>query len=775
MHDLVHDLARSVIGDELLALDDATKRNTIEHKYCRYAVLKNNEEPVKLSNILPSKVRSVHFSNGSKLDLPGGAFSFAKCLRILDFNECSSLLLPDSLGPLKQLRCLIAPRMKNKGLPECITELPKLQYLNMRESTQISALPESIGKLGCLLYLDLSGCSGISKLPESVGDLKTLAHLDISGCSEIRELPESFGNLTNLQHLELSECYGVRALPESLCGLTQLQYLNLSFCHRLVQLPEAIGSLVNLQYLSLSRCSGIRELPESINKLQNLLHLDLQNCIGIGEKWKQGGLSALTALQHLDMSYFHSNYPYTHVDFISSLTNLEHLSLSDNMMLEYLPEGIGNLKRLHTLNLSGCENLKCLPESIGEINRLKSLLVEGCSDEVINQVYSRLHYSLTLPLFKVGADDVKGCSNLHLLEGVNVGELRIRCLENTKSVDEARKVKLCDKQNLSELTLSWTLGADRIQEDKDVLEQLVPPKGLENLILEGYSSTVFPCWLMDISHHLPNLVFISLTDLPKCISLPPLGQLSNLKHLHLSKLPSITKIDKDFCGGKGAFCQLSRFSLYEMEGLEEWSTTYSTDEDGVEEFMFPTLDNLNIFYCPRLRLKPCPPTFRECEIDHSDQVISSLGEVVAAVGRLSSSPRSTELRVRYSKCQSMEMLRHFPGLQVFELFECDGLTSLPESLRHLSSLQSLSLAHCDNLSVLPEWLSDLSSLRSLEIYACPVKSLPACIQQLTNLKKLDIWFNSELIEWCQSEDNKKKLAHIKFIVSSLATKLHLLS
>ena len=71
---------------------------------------------------------------------------------------------------------------------------------------------------------------------------------------------------------------------------------------------------------------------------------------------------------------------------------------------------------------------------------------------------------------------------------------------------------------------------------------------------------------------------------------------------------------------------MSSFYVSSMEGLEEWNTTYSV-EDGVEEFMFPVLDKLEILDCRRLRLKPCTPTFRECAILWSDQVISSLEEV----------------------------------------------------------------------------------------------------------------------------------------------------
>ena len=264
MHDLVHDLATLIIGDELMVSSVASKStNAHRLKYCRYALVTKYDQETKLSVVLPSKVRALHFSDSSKLDLCCGAFSSTKCLRVLDFSGCPSTKLPISIGHVKQLQYLTAPRMQNEVLPEYITEISKLQYLNLDGSSRISALPESIGKLGRLKYLGLSGCSGLSKLPESFGDLKCLMHLDMSGCSGISGLPNSLGNLTNLQHLELSGCSSIKAIPESLCGLTQLQYLNLSSCRYLAQLPEAIGCLVDLQYLNLSGCV-VRNSPSHL-------------------------------------------------------------------------------------------------------------------------------------------------------------------------------------------------------------------------------------------------------------------------------------------------------------------------------------------------------------------------------------------------------------------------------------------------------------------------------------------------------------------------------
>ncbi|WVZ50188.1 hypothetical protein U9M48_001465 [Paspalum notatum var. saurae] len=51
--------------------------------------------------------RNAH--TGKLIIIPRGAFSLFKCLRTLDFSECFGILLPASIGQLKQLRCLIAP------------------------------------------------------------------------------------------------------------------------------------------------------------------------------------------------------------------------------------------------------------------------------------------------------------------------------------------------------------------------------------------------------------------------------------------------------------------------------------------------------------------------------------------------------------------------------------------------------------------------------------------------------------------------------------------
>jgi hypothetical protein len=138
MHDLVHDLARSVMVDEIL---DASKQKNKEGGSCRYALLTDCSKSLKLTAISPIKIRTIRFLDSGKSELCNGAFLSAKYLRVLDLGECSIKKFPDSVEQLKQLRYLNAPRIQNRMFPKCITKLLKLNYLNLRGSSSISAIP----------------------------------------------------------------------------------------------------------------------------------------------------------------------------------------------------------------------------------------------------------------------------------------------------------------------------------------------------------------------------------------------------------------------------------------------------------------------------------------------------------------------------------------------------------------------------------------------------------------------------------------------------------
>ncbi|CAL4993919.1 unnamed protein product [Urochloa decumbens] len=741
MHDLVHDLARSVMVHEVL---DATKKQSTGGSYCRYVLVNDCSKPLELYTSSPTKIRAMRFLGCPRIEPCGDAFSSAKSLRVLDLSGCSILRLQDSIGKLKQLRYLSAPRIPSQIIPSCIAKLSKLMYLN------------------------LSG-SMISALPKSIGDIKGLMHLDISDCMLIENLPESFVNLKMLVHLDLLNCCQLRGVSKALIGLTNIRYLNLS----------------------------LRPEPDNILPLEGMTEVicDLAELQYLGLSWAM----------HSIFGHDGSHETFSFIDRICTLSNLEHLDLSCNCNIICVPESICNLSKLHTLNLLNCTRLARLPECIVKMDSLKILNVTGCS-ELDKSTLSRSKMFALLPHFVVHSDDGESSSNIGLLCHANPNELHISSLDNVKSTEEVQSIKLMEKHGIYDLKLEWTRDAKRYVEDAEVLEQLVPPSTLRTFNMKGYNSVTLSAWFMGINLHLPHLIKIQMWDLCKCNSLSPLGQLPNLQDLILGGMDSITIIEEGFCGGARAFPRLKKFSLCSMKNMEVWNTTYSYGNGDV--FMFPCLVELTICDCPKLRLKPCPPRAKKWEIENSDNVLSSWEETcpsssvaltdVFVTVKSSKVPLDqwmllhhlhtiTELSIISCTdlaCSSPEIIQDLSfikslwlkdnaqpelprwlcdlvSLRELLLTEWTELSDLQESMRHLTSLEELSLYQCPSIIELPEWLGDLGALKEIVISDCRgIKYLPKSILKLSNLKEISIYECPELAEWCELEENKKKLAHI---------------
>ncbi|KAF8663568.1 hypothetical protein HU200_055380 [Digitaria exilis] len=742
MHDLVHDLARSVMVHEVL---DGTEKHSTGGRYCRYALLHNCSKPLELYTTSQAKIRAMRFIGCHRIEPCGDAFSSATSLRVLDLSGCSILRLQDSIGKLKHLRYLHAPRIHSQVIPRCIAKLSNLMYLN------------------------LSG-SMISALPESIGEIKGLMHLDISDCVIIKTLPESFVNLKKLVHLDMLNCCQLRGVSKALIGLTNIQYLNL--CLR----PE-IDNILPLE-----------GMPKVIYDLVELRYLGLA--------WTM----------HSIFGHNGSHETFSFIDRICSLSNLEHLDLSCNCSIVCVPESIGSLKKLHTLNLLNCTRLARLPECIVKMDSLKILNVTRCS-ELDKSTLSGSKMFALLPHFVVHSDDGESSSNIGLLRHANPNELHISSLDNVKSTEEVQNIKLIEKHGIYDLNLEWTSDTQRYVEDVKVLGELVPPSSLCTFHMKGYNSVTFPAWFMGINLHLPHLIQIEMWDLCTCTSLPPLGQLPNLLDLALGGMDSITKIDEGFCGGARSFLRLKKFSLCSMENLEVWKTTYSYAKGDMKEFMFPNLVELSICDCPKLRMKPCPPRAKKWQIENSDNVLSSRGETCVSSSTALTNvfvtvksskvpldqwillhylPTITELSIICCTdlaCSSPLIIRalsfikslwlkdnvqpevpkwlgHLISLRELLITEWTELTDLHESMRYLTSLEELSLYQCPSITELPEWLGDLGALKELVISdSRGIKSLPKSILKLTNLKEISIFDCPELSEWCELEENKK-LCHI---------------
>nr|ACM17560.1 NBS-LRR disease resistance protein family-2 [Oryza brachyantha] len=779
MHDLVHDLASSVMVDEILV---SSKQDNNDESSYRYALLNDSSKPLDSFIKFANMVKALRFVDCTKTRLHDGAFSGAKYLRVLDLSECFVQKLPDYIGQLRQLRYLSAPEIQDETIPDCITKLSKLMYLNLRGSSKLRSLPKSIGEMDSLMHLDLSGCSGIQRVPRSFRELN-LTYLDLSNCFSLKGVSEILGNLTKLQHLCLSFRHDIEKLG-NLTSLMEQQYYHISTSFPRGQwqthvfpartrlerlnisteltfseikwLPEATSSFTKLKYLNLSGWIWLEELPRSWGNLQNLIHLDVSYCVRI--KGVPEALSSLTKLQYLNLSrccrqnkealrgledvvgkltelrYFYlskcldtlfceievEGACLNFLASLSSLSNLEELDLSNNDSIESLPESIGDLRNLQTLNLSCCWNLSHLPTIISKMDSLKHLNLSGCDRLDKSTVPKFDSSSILLPQFEIQPCDGESSSNLVLLQDVDsTTELEISKLENVATVEEAARVRLKEKEMIEELALEWTRDLRRFVEDRDLLGELEPPSKLKWFKLQGYSSVAFPDWLMNASHlhHFACLKRIDLVDLPRCTRLPLLGQLPGLKTLSLDRMNGITKIDGEFYGGAGAFRQLRNLSMSNMENLETWQTTYSTcgNGEGAAVLKRLRLYELEIHHCPKLSITPCPPEAVRWEVEGSDGVLSSWPNTCASSS--SAVVRADELTVKLCKLplRQWRLLHQLTPLKCLTIDSCTDLSSSPEITRALSTLRTLSLKGNDGDPELPSWIGELTRLPELRV------------------------------------------------------------
>ncbi|CAL4988197.1 unnamed protein product [Urochloa decumbens] len=782
MHDLVHDLATIIMGNEFIVVNASEPRTLKKgkHHYCRHVQLINYQNQYNIFKDLPAKIRSFHVRDSGNLQLPKNAFSRSKYIRVLDLSgrlveeqsaTCNILLpssalqmkllryfdatglqmrsLPMSFHTLQNMQTLILSNCSLETLPDSVCSLQKLSYLDLSENTSLNKLPDKFGFLNNLIFLNMSRCSKLAKLPENVS-LVSLENLNLSGCHEFENLPKDISNLQNLRYLNLSDCYKVSMLPESLCQLKNLRDLDLSDCHNLDVLPKCFGNLLELESLNLTSCPKLGSLPESFGTMVKLKYLNLSYCIRLRE----------------------------------------------------LPSSIGDLK-LQVLDISA-SSLRYLPESISNMTTLTQFVVTSGHHRMFGKA-QELKRCLNLPgrvVHRVQKTHTRGCSNIVELTQLNCRELLIRDLENMKKLEDAERARLRDKSCLRQLILRWNSnnsenmknGAD---DSKSVLERLIPPRTLEQFMIHGYLGKDFPnSWMSHISSYLPCLTYLSLTDLGECDNLPPFGQLPNLRSLYMQKIPNVTKIGKEFYGEGGTCKKLRLIQLQSMLNLAEWWTTRSGKED--EDFLIPNLHNLELKDCPKLKFLPYPPKSMFWFLNNSAEVLPGQG-----FGNLSSPALPYGMGI--NKCDlcpdKWRRLQHLPTLEVFSLTSCSGLRALPQdilcftslrklslcslkdletlpewlgnltalqyfgiqnccnltffpdSMKNLSSLQILIILECEGVKILPEWLGQLMSLQELSIGVCPnITSLPKTIRNLTTLEELYISGCPNLVKRCRRED-----------------------
>ncbi|KAJ4782127.1 Disease resistance protein (CC-NBS-LRR class) family [Rhynchospora pubera] len=232
LHDMVHDLARSISGHGCYSIEDVTNLDFGEELYHLY-------------------IDSSQIFVGCPLSSPSEKFTTLRTLFVYNYGWTTGLM-----REVQKLRAL--------KLVGCVS-LQNYPFINLKHLRYL-----------CLEKLEFN------KIPEGIFSIFNLQYLTLRFCEDLTELPQCIGDLINLNELTIKHCEQLRVLPVSLCQLNALKELTLVSCS-IKELPHDTGNLTNLQLLRI-RDTKVSYLPSSLNKMiRRIQTLDVHlKCITIG-------------------------------------------------------------------------------------------------------------------------------------------------------------------------------------------------------------------------------------------------------------------------------------------------------------------------------------------------------------------------------------------------------------------------------------------------------------------------------------------------------------
>ncbi|KAK7367054.1 hypothetical protein VNO80_09060 [Phaseolus coccineus] len=364
MHDLFHDLAQSIMGEECVIIEKGrlTPLSTRVH----YASLLNCKMAVDMTAF--KKVESLR----TFLDLGDiGLVPSNHCLRAL--RTRSSLLFP--LNDLAHLRYLSWNRRSGEGLNSIICQLPKLQILKLQDINHLRLLKE-LTQLQDLRHIVLNRNVSID-MPPNIGKLRHLRTLSTfvvgskAGCglAELHSL--KLGGTLRIEGLE-NVPNEWDAKQANLIGKKDLNILHLSWGGsansegsnvNIERILEAMEPPSSLKSFEMKGYQG-RQLSSWMRNgavLRDLVEVTLWNCGNCKELPPLGKLRQLKRLEVGGMKNVKwiDGESYDGVEE-KPFPSLEKLHVEDLPKLERMlkEEGVEMLPRLSRLRIDGVSNLK---------------------------------------------------------------------------------------------------------------------------------------------------------------------------------------------------------------------------------------------------------------------------------------------------------------------------------------------------------------------------------------------------------------------------------
>ncbi|CAJ2652579.1 unnamed protein product [Trifolium pratense] len=505
MHDLVHDLAQSVVGSGCMTMENtshdlsrSTHHISVHHTYLSSVNEVDFNKLESLRTLYQLELYGTRFS---------GCFPAVRSLRVLRVRNFKL----SSLGSLIHLRYLELHNLKIKMLPNSIYNLHKLEILKLKHLSDLRYLPERLTCLKNLRHLIIEDCFSLSRMFPYIGKLSCLRTLSVY---IVRS--KTGHNLAQLHDLKLEGKLSIVGL-ENVSSLSDVREANLmskkdlhELClswsnngktKKLANCAKEVLHLLqphsNLKCLRILHYDGLY-FPSWIEIHSSLVYLELRSCKNCVQLpplrklpfLKQLSLGDMDKVRYVDIDESHDG---ARVGVFPSLEKLSLLGLPNLECLLAMQKG-GMFLRLSDLTICGCPKLvlPCLPS-------LKDLTVIGCNNELLRPI-SCFHGLTTLLLSG-------GNKMTSLPEGMLRG---LTCLQ-TLIVTNFPKLKELPNEPLS-LALE-RLEISRCGDLESLPEQIL--EGLQSLRTIEISS----CGLRSLPECIRDLASLEVLTISDCPAL----------------------------------------------------------------------------------------------------------------------------------------------------------------------------------------------------------------------------------------------------------------
>lgn len=718
IHDLLHDLARSLsVGECLRFTDDAMHiPPTTRHLSIKAENVGILREIHNLNKLRTFEITCIEDDLDDDLGL-NEILSGMRSLRLLSVNTKAIKILPGKIGDLIHLRYLsFQGRCEGSisnfcGILKSFHKLYHLILFKLSDSIEIQdSKLEGMCKLINLRYLYLH-CRGKTSVPR-VGNLHSLQELNHYYVKKkegynISELK----HLTQLRKLYIHNLQNIRNPDDALgADLNQKRHLkSLGLCWDNgerdgdEQIAENLKPPINLDELEIYYYSGIRSPNWLIDKsFCNLTSITLRYChrlehlppLGQIKSLNYLSLYSLKAVKQIGCSFYNNNGTCT------VFPSLRNLDIRDMPELEEWT-GIDNklmFPRLEMLHIANCPKLREIPNLPPSLKRFK---VSGAA------LY-------TLPgFYQLPCDSSKGelavslmPSSYCALEGITIRNCRslfYMPIELFEELNFLSSLHVSDCPNLIARASSIQL-----------------PKMLKHLCFGncGHLEPLFIRSLQDLT----SLVELTMNGCASIQSLPPgevFSKLTNLRELHLLHCKALASL-----GGIEELTALGKLSIRKCEKLIE-----------VSLFQQPLVSNINnqenlATYCFKL------DKLQILQMDHSSLLL-------------------------------LDPLRNLRLVRILRIYNGFQITFLPEQwlLQNRFSLEHLTLHGVSSLQSLPPGLGSMYCLQYLSISGArllnSLPNVPASLKSLTITG-----CQHELKNMCQRDNGiyKPMISHVLEVI-----------